>query len=119
MQISATLNVSEIVPSRKSIATIKLPDFNFGKVLRFTILWTVHGSMLIDHEIFKTFFFQPEVQYFHEHATFTTAVALHQLPAVDITCTIGNRTIAIAAEGVMRLRQEALPNTMPAFVWQI
>ena len=43
-------------------------------------------------------FMQLEVQYFHHHATFTTAVALNQSPAVDLTATIGTPSIAFGAE---------------------
>lgn len=39
-----------------------------------------------------------EVQYFHDHATFTTAVALNQSPLVDLSATIGTPTIAFGAE---------------------
>uniref|UniRef100_A0A5B7A127 Mitochondrial outer membrane protein porin 2-like n=1 Tax=Davidia involucrata TaxID=16924 RepID=A0A5B7A127_DAVIN len=69
--ISTTLTITEIVPSTKTIASFKLPDYNSGKL---------------------------EVQYFHHHATFTTAVALNQSPAVDLSVTIGTPTIAFGAE---------------------
>ncbi|KAJ6378455.1 hypothetical protein OIU78_028655 [Salix suchowensis] len=39
-----------------------------------------------------------EVQYFHDRASFTTAVALNQSPAIDVTATIGTPTIAFGAE---------------------
>lgn len=41
---------------------------------------------------------QLELQYFHDHATFTTVVALNQSPAIDVTATIGTPTIAFGAE---------------------
>jgi len=41
---------------------------------------------------------QLEFQYFHDHATFTTAAALNQSPAIDVTATIGTPTIAFGAE---------------------
>ena len=44
------------------------------------------------------FFFQLETQYFHHHATFTTAVALKQCPAVDLSITLGTPTFALGAE---------------------
>lgn len=69
--ISTTLIITDIVPSTKTIASFKLPDYNSGKL---------------------------EVQYFHHHATFTTAVALNQPPTVDLTATIGTPTIAFGAE---------------------
>lgn len=41
---------------------------------------------------------QLEVQYFHNHATFTTAFALKQSPIVDVTATLGTPTIAFGVE---------------------
>ncbi|RWR82924.1 mitochondrial outer membrane protein porin 2-like protein [Cinnamomum micranthum f. kanehirae] len=69
--ISTTFTVLEIVPSTKTIASIKLPDYNSGKL---------------------------EVQYFHEHATFTSAVTLKQAPTVDLTWSMGAPTFSIGAE---------------------
>ncbi|PSS30695.1 Eukaryotic porin/Tom40 protein [Actinidia chinensis var. chinensis] len=69
--ISTTLTITDIVPSTKTIASFKLPDYNSGKL---------------------------EVQYFHHHATFTTAVALNQSPAVDLSATLGTPTFAFGAE---------------------
>ncbi|XP_057957657.1 mitochondrial outer membrane protein porin 2 [Malania oleifera] len=69
--ISTTLTISEVLPSTKTIASFKLPDYNSGKL---------------------------EVQYFHHHATFTTAATLKQSPAIDLSATIGTPTIAFGAE---------------------
>ncbi|KAK6237764.1 hypothetical protein QUC31_003233 [Theobroma cacao] len=69
--ISATLTFTEILPSTKTIASFKVPDYNSGKL---------------------------EVQYFHDHATFTTAIGLNQTPGVDVTATIGTPAIAFGAE---------------------
>ncbi|KAL9394222.1 hypothetical protein Peur_013507 [Populus x canadensis] len=69
--ISATLTFTDLLPSTKTVASIKLPDHNSGKL---------------------------EFQYFHDHATFTTAAALNQSPAIDVTATIGTPTIAFGAE---------------------
>ncbi|GKV20070.1 hypothetical protein SLEP1_g30242 [Rubroshorea leprosula] len=69
--IMTTLTVTDVLPSSKAIASIKLPDYNSGKL---------------------------EVQYFHEHATFTTAVGLKILPAVDFSATIGTPAIAFGVE---------------------
>ncbi|KAJ0040880.1 mitochondrial outer membrane protein porin 2-like [Pistacia vera] len=69
--ISTTLIFAEILPSTKAIASFKVPDYNSGKL---------------------------EVQYFHDHATFTTAVALNQSPSIDVTATIGTPSIAFGAE---------------------
>ncbi|KAK4576968.1 hypothetical protein RGQ29_027479 [Quercus rubra] len=55
----------------KTIASFKVPDYNSGKL---------------------------EVQYFHDHATLTTAVALNQSPAIDVSATIGTPSIAFGAE---------------------
>lgn len=42
---------------------------------------------------------QLEVQYFHRHATFTSAVALNkEKPAVDLSATLGFPTFAFGAE---------------------
>ncbi|XP_027360286.1 mitochondrial outer membrane protein porin 2-like [Abrus precatorius] len=69
--ISTTLTFTDILPSTKGIASFKLPDYNSGKL---------------------------EVQYFHDHATLTTAVALNQSPVIDVTTTIGTPSIAFGAE---------------------
>ncbi|KAK9990768.1 hypothetical protein SO802_025753 [Lithocarpus litseifolius] len=69
--ISTIITFTEILPSTKTIASFKLPDYNSGKL---------------------------EVQYFHDHATLTTAVALNQSPAIDVSATIGTPSIAFGAE---------------------
>ncbi|XP_012437136.1 mitochondrial outer membrane protein porin 2 [Gossypium raimondii] len=69
--ISTTLTFTEILPSTKTIASFKVPDYNSGKL---------------------------EVQYFHDHATVTTTVGLNQTPGVDVTATIGTPSIAFGAE---------------------
>jgi voltage-dependent anion channel protein 2 len=70
--ISTTITFLEILPSTKAIASFKVPDYNSGKL---------------------------EVQYFHDHATLTTAVALiNQNPAIDVSATIGTPSIAFGAE---------------------
>ncbi|KHN36298.1 mitochondrial outer membrane protein porin 2-like [Glycine soja] len=69
--ISTTLTFNDVLPSTKTIASFKLPDYNSGKL---------------------------EVQYFHDHATLTTAVALKQSPVIDVSATVGTPTIALGAE---------------------
>ncbi|GLT77370.1 hypothetical protein SLA2020_489650 [Shorea laevis] len=69
--IMTTLTVTDVLPSSKAIASIKLPDYNSGKL---------------------------EAQYFHEHATFTSAVGLKKSPAVDFSATIGTPAIAFGVE---------------------
>ncbi|KAM7520398.1 hypothetical protein LguiB_019360 [Lonicera macranthoides] len=69
--VSTTLTVTDIVPSTKTIASVKLPDYNTGKL---------------------------EVQYFHHHATVTTAITHNQSPGIDLSATIGTTTFALGAE---------------------
>ncbi|XP_008452645.2 mitochondrial outer membrane protein porin 2-like [Cucumis melo] len=69
--ISSVLTVTDILPSTHVIASLRLPNYNSGKL---------------------------EAQYFHEHATFTTAFALDKSPSVDISATIGTPHIAFGAE---------------------
>lgn len=47
---------------------------------------------------YSFFLRQLEVQYFHDHATFTTAVALNQNPIVDVSATLGTPSFAFGAE---------------------
>lgn len=69
--VSSTLTITDVLPSTKAIASVKFPDYKSGKL---------------------------EVQYLHEHASFTTAVGLNKSPAVDFSATIGTPTIAFGAE---------------------
>ena len=41
---------------------------------------------------------QLEVQYFHNHATVTSAVTLNKNPVVDLTATLGTPAIAFGVE---------------------
>lgn len=43
-------------------------------------------------------FLQIEVQYYHHHAAFSTAVSLNQSPTADLSVTLGTPTFAIGAE---------------------
>nr|GEV59008.1 mitochondrial outer membrane protein porin 2-like [Tanacetum cinerariifolium] len=70
-KIATTLTFTDLVPSTKTIASFKVPDFNSGKL---------------------------EVQYFHYHAALATAVSLNQTPTVDLSATIGTPTFVIGAE---------------------
>ncbi|CAL0312880.1 unnamed protein product [Lupinus luteus] len=69
--ISTTLTFTDILPSTKTIASFKLPDYNSGKL---------------------------EVQYFHDHATLQTILALSQSPIIDVSATVGTPSIALGAE---------------------
>ncbi|KAH9617261.1 hypothetical protein KSS87_003556 [Heliosperma pusillum] len=69
--ISTTFTVTDIIPSTKTIASMKFPDYSSGKL---------------------------EVQYFHNHATFTTALALNKSPLIDFTATLGTPTISFGVE---------------------
>ncbi|KVH92471.1 Eukaryotic porin/Tom40 [Cynara cardunculus var. scolymus] len=71
VDIATTLTFTELVPSTKTIASFKVPDFNSAKV---------------------------EVQYFHCHATLASAVALSQTPTIDVSATIGTPKFVIGAE---------------------
>lgn len=57
----------------------------------------------MQHKLICFFFFptlmQLEVQYLHEHASFTTAFDLNESPAVDFSATIGTPSIAFGLEG--------------------
>lgn len=69
--VLTTISITDILPSTKTILSFKLPDYKSGKL---------------------------EVQYAHEHATFTTAVGLNKSPALDFSATIGTPSIAFGAE---------------------
>ncbi|XP_061355689.1 mitochondrial outer membrane protein porin 2-like [Gastrolobium bilobum] len=69
--VLTTFTIPDVVPSTKSIASIRLPDYNSGKF---------------------------EVQYLHDHVAFTTAVGLNRSPAIDFSATIGTPSIAFGAE---------------------
>ncbi|CAL9092252.1 membrane protein porin [Musa troglodytarum] len=69
--ISTTLIISEILPSTKAIASIKLPDYNSGKL---------------------------EVRYLHHHASLASVMALKQSPVVELSGTVGAQGLAFGAE---------------------
>ncbi|KAL8143433.1 hypothetical protein V2J09_016465 [Rumex salicifolius] len=69
--ISTIVTVTDVFPSTKAIASFKLPDYSTGKL---------------------------EIQYFHHHATFTSAAALNKNPIVDVSATLGTPTISFGAE---------------------
>ncbi|CAO2828176.1 unnamed protein product [Amaranthus hypochondriacus] len=69
--ISTTITINDVVPSTKTIASFKIPDYSSGKL---------------------------EVLYFHNHATFTTALGLNKNPVVDVTATLGTPTINFGVE---------------------
>nr|GMD56763.1 mitochondrial outer membrane protein porin 2-like [Ipomoea batatas] len=66
------MTFTNIVPSSKTVASMKFPDYNSGKL---------------------------EFEYLHHHATFTAAVAApNQSPIIDLSLTLGTPTFAIGAE---------------------
>jgi len=71
--ISSTFTFTDILPSTKTIASFKLPDYNVGKL---------------------------ELQYFHDHATVTAAVTSPQSPSIEASATFGTPTFALGAEAV-------------------
>ncbi|XVF36417.1 hypothetical protein REPUB_Repub19eG0056700 [Reevesia pubescens] len=71
VDVLTTFTIIDLLPSAKTVASFKLPDYNSGKL---------------------------EVQYFHEHPALTTVVGLKKSPAVDFSSTIGTPSIAFGAE---------------------
>ncbi|KAF4368660.1 hypothetical protein F8388_003361 [Cannabis sativa] len=71
-EVSTRFTIVDILPSTKTIASIKLPDYKSGKL---------------------------ELQHLHEHTSFTAAITLNQSPAIDFSATIGTPSIAFGAEG--------------------
>lgn len=69
--ISTTLTVLDVLPSTKLVTSVKLPDYNSGKV---------------------------EAQYFHENASFATAVGMKPSPVVEFSGTVGPKGLAFGAE---------------------
>uniref|UniRef100_A0A6N2L691 Uncharacterized protein n=1 Tax=Salix viminalis TaxID=40686 RepID=A0A6N2L691_SALVM len=108
--ISTTLTFTDFLPSTKTIASIKFPDYNSGKVpSRRACGYLFSFQSLVEaagldwggirvSSLFLPWILQLEVQYFHDRASFTTAVALNQSPSIDVTATIGTPTIAFGAE---------------------
>ncbi|KAL6640899.1 hypothetical protein ACP70R_019080 [Stipagrostis hirtigluma subsp. patula] len=70
--ISTTLTVLEALPSTKLVTSVKLPDYNAGKL---------------------------ELQYFHDHASFATVVGMKPSPVVEFSGTVGSQGVAFGAEG--------------------
>lgn len=106
LQILTTLTLTDIVPSTKTIASMKFPDYSTGKV-RSSHLFLAHGFVPLlksendrvsSSKLAFCFLLQLEAQYFHHHATVTTAVALKQSPAVDLSITLGTPTFSLGAE---------------------
>ncbi|MQL70235.1 hypothetical protein Taro_002524 [Colocasia esculenta] len=70
-KVSSTITLVDLLPFTKTIANVRLPDYNSGKL---------------------------EVQYFHDHASIAGVVALKQSPSVDISGTFGSHGIVFGAE---------------------
>ncbi|XP_074312739.1 mitochondrial outer membrane protein porin 2-like [Silene latifolia] len=69
--IDTRVTLTDVLPSVKTIASIKLPDMNSAKV---------------------------EVQYFHEHATIGSSLSLRNPPIFDISATCGTATTVFGVE---------------------
>ncbi|CAN6296098.1 unnamed protein product [Urochloa humidicola] len=69
--ISTTLTVLDALPSTKLVTSVKLPDYNSGKV---------------------------ELHYFHENATFASVVGTKPSPVVELSGTVGAQGVAFGAE---------------------
>lgn len=69
--IATTLTLTDIMPSFKSIASVKLPDYNSAKL---------------------------ELQYFHEHAALSSSVSFNKSPVFDVSATCGTPSTVIGVE---------------------
>ena len=49
-------------------------------------------------KIRRLYLWQLEVQYFHDHASLTTVIALNQSPIIDVSVAIGTPSFAIGGE---------------------
>jgi hypothetical protein len=67
---------------------------SFWEIVKIIVVALTYMSVLF----FFNLLWQLEVQYFHDHATFTSAVALSQSPTADVSATIGTPSIAFGAE---------------------
>lgn len=70
--IATTLTLNDVLPSTKSIASMKVPDYNSGKL---------------------------ELQYSHEHAGIGTSVSLNKHPILDVSATFGTLNTVLGVEG--------------------
>ncbi|KAJ9540881.1 hypothetical protein OSB04_027387 [Centaurea solstitialis] len=77
--IAATLTLTNSTPSTSTTASFNLPDYTSSMTL----------------------------QYFHSHATLTSAVALNPNPTIDLSATIGTPTFAIGAEAGYERRKRS------------
>ncbi|KAJ0908206.1 putative Porin domain superfamily, eukaryotic porin/Tom40 [Helianthus annuus] len=70
-KVATTLTFTEIAPSTNTIASFRLPNLRSSKL---------------------------KLQYFDQHATLTSTMALNEAPTVGVSTTIGTPTIAIGAK---------------------
>lgn len=98
-QIAATLTLTDIIPSSKTITTFKYPNYESGKVL-FYQFFHLHCSHVLLVLMFVLVYVvvQLEFQYFHPHASLTAAVTHHRTPPIDFSATLGTPTFALGAE---------------------
>lgn len=98
-QIAATLTLTDIIPSSKTITTFKYPNYDSGKVLNFlSILPSTSLSSFARAHVRARVLVQLEFQYFHPHASLTAAVTHHRTPPIDFSATLGTPTFALGAE---------------------
>ncbi|KAL2936582.1 Mitochondrial outer membrane protein porin 2 [Bienertia sinuspersici] len=69
--LATTLTLADIMPSLKSIASVKLPDYNSGKL---------------------------ELQYFRDHAAFCSSVSFNKPLLFDVSATFGTPNTVIGVE---------------------
>ncbi|KAI3924792.1 hypothetical protein MKW98_031043, partial [Papaver atlanticum] len=79
-----TLKFLEIMPATKEIASFKLPTTTLARY---------------------------QVQYFHDHATVTSAIGLNQSPTVDVITTVGSRSFDFGAKAGHNTSAGALTKT--------
>jgi len=98
-QINTTLTFTDLFPSTKTIASIKLPDYSSGKVHDFSsFVFCMTDYCTLSLKLCGICHLQLEVQYFHDHATLTSVATLKQSPIFDVSAAVGSPTLAFGAE---------------------
>lgn len=78
------------------MTSVKLPDYNAGKVVT---LLCLHNDVKVVHILTTGIAWQLELQYFHENASFATVVGMKPSPVVEFSGTVGAHGVAFGAEG--------------------
>ena len=86
----------DALPSTKLVTSVKLPDYNSGKVLPFHVnLWLLNWKQVLEC---RCSLYQVELQYFHENASFATVVGTKPSPVVELSGTVGAQGVSFGAE---------------------